>query len=141
MLSEPQPVQEFARRFQKHAQEIISRVKAKQQDDLNIFEDDMGAVADGRFYQPVDGDPTRYSLKDDGLTLALGFAVIDRLRTAQRNDRNLDAELDAILEPIAALDDTADVILVGVDSDRGRGALRAGYCRLSRKGVRSAPEP
>ena len=92
----------------------MSRVKAKQQDDLNIFEDEMGAVADGRFYQPVDGDPTRYSLKDDGLTLALGFAVIDRLRTAKRNNRNLDAELDVILEPIAALDDTADVILAAL---------------------------
>jgi hypothetical protein len=110
----PQPMQEFAHRLQKHAQEIMSRVKAKQQDDLNIFENDMGAVADGRFFQAVDGDPTRYSLKDDGLTLALGFAVIDRLRTAQRNDRNLDAELDAILEPIAALDDTADVILAAL---------------------------
>ena len=64
-----------ARRLQEHAQEIMSRVKAKQQDDLNIFEDYMEVVADGRFYQAVCGDPTRYSLKDDGLTLALGFAV------------------------------------------------------------------
>ncbi len=110
----PQPVQEFARQLQKHAQEILTRVKKNQQDDLNIFEDDMGAVADGRFYQTVDGDSTRYSLKDDGLTLALGFAVIDRLRKAQRNHRNLDAELDEILEPIAALDDTADVILAAL---------------------------
>ena len=110
----PQPAKEFARRLQKHAQEIMSRVKAKQQDDLNIFKDDMGAVADGRFYQAIDGDPTRYSLKDDGLTLALGFSVIDRLRTAQRNGRNLDAEIDVILEPISALDDTADVILAAL---------------------------
>jgi hypothetical protein len=108
---EPQPVQEFARRLQKHAQEMLSRAKKNQQDDLNVFESDMEAVADGRFYQAVDGDPTRYSLRDEGLTLALGFSVIDLLRTAQRNGRNLDAELDAILEPIAALDDTADVIL------------------------------
>jgi hypothetical protein len=107
----PQPAKEFARRLQKHALEIVSRLKAKQQDDINIFDDDMGAVADGRFFQAVDGDPTRYSLKDDGLTLALGFAVIDRLCTAKRNNRNLDVELDEILDPISALDDTADVIL------------------------------
>jgi len=110
----PQPAHEFARKLQNHAQEIISRVKTKQQDDLYIFQGDIGAVADGRFYQAVDGDPTRYSLKDDGLTLALGFSVIDRLRTARRNYRNLDAELDALLEPIAALDDTADVILAAL---------------------------
>ena len=110
----PQSAQEFAFRLQKHAQEILSRVKAKQQDDLLIFENDIGFVADGRFYQAVDGDPMRYFLKDDGLRLALGFSVIDRLRTAQRNDRNLDAELDVILEPIAALDDTANVILAAL---------------------------
>lgn len=110
----PQPAQEFAHQLQIHAQEIISRTKSKQQDDLNIFEQDIGAVADGRFYKAIDGDPTRYSLKDDGLTLALGFSVIDRLLTAHRNNRNLDAELDAILEPIAALDDTADVILASL---------------------------
>lgn len=111
---EPQPAQVFARQLQKHASEIISRVNAKQQDDLNIFEEEMGAVADGRFYQTVDGDSTRYSLQEDGLTLALGFAVIDRLRTAQRNQRNLDATLEEILEPVAALDDTADVILAAL---------------------------
>ena len=111
---EPQMVQEFARRLQKHAQKMLFRAKKNQQDDLNVFESDMGAVADGRFYQAVDGDPTRYSLRDEGLTLALGFSVIDLLRTAQRNDRNLDAELDAILEPIVALDDTADVILAAL---------------------------
>ncbi|MFA5240624.1 MAG: hypothetical protein WC476_13090, partial [Phycisphaerae bacterium] len=110
----PQSAQEFAFRLQEHAKEIISRVKTKKQDDVNIFEADMGAVADGRFFQTVEGDPTRYSLKDDGLTLALGFSVIDRLRTAQRNDRNIDDELYAILEPIAALDDTADVILAAL---------------------------
>ncbi len=110
----PQQAKTFARQLQKHAQKIMSRVKANQQDDLNIFKDDMGAVADGRFYQAVDGDPTHYSLKDDGLTLALGFSVIDRLRTAQRNGRNLDAELGEILEPIAALDNTADVILAAL---------------------------
>lgn len=110
----PQPAREFASQLQIHAQQIISRVKEKQHDDLDIFEDDMGAVADGRFFQSVDGDPTRYSLRDDGLTLALGFSVIDRLRTATRNNRNLDAELEAILDPIAALDDTANVIMAAL---------------------------
>lgn len=110
----PQPAYKFARRLQKHAQEIISRVKAKQQDDLNIFEDEVGAVADGRFFQAVNGDPTRYSLKDDGLTLALGFSVIDKLRIAKRNNRNLDDEIYRLLEPIAALDDMANVILAAL---------------------------
>ncbi|MHB1324724.1 MAG: hypothetical protein ACYC0L_00710 [Thermoleophilia bacterium] len=111
---EPQPAHEFAGRLQDHARQIMSRVKGKQKEDLNIFEDDIGAVADGRFYQAVESDPTRYCLKDEGLTLALGFSVIDRLRTAKRNGRDLDAELYALLEPVAALDDTADVILAAL---------------------------
>jgi len=110
----PQPAQSFARRLQKHAQAILYRMNAKQIDDLNIFEEDMGAVADGRFYQVVDGDPTRYCLKDDGLTLALGFAMIDRLRIAKRNSRDLDAEIEVLLEPISALDDTANVIIAAL---------------------------
>ncbi|NQU63127.1 MAG: hypothetical protein HQ517_02425 [SAR324 cluster bacterium] len=110
----PQTASGYARQLQKHAQEIISRIKANHHDDLKIFEDELGLVADGRFYQTVDGDPTRCSLKDDGLTLALGFSVIDRLRTAKRNHRSLDDELDVILEPILALDDTANVVIAAL---------------------------
>lgn len=111
---DPQPVQEFASQLQRHAQEILNRVKKNQQDDLCIFEQEMGAVADGRFFHMVEGDPTRYYLKDDVLTLALAFCLLDRLRTAKRNHRNLDEELEAILEPILALRDTADVILAAL---------------------------
>jgi len=110
----PKPAHQFARQLQTHAQEIMTRVNANQQDDLNIFELDIEAVADGRFYQAVEGDPTRCTLVDDGLTLALGFSVIDRLRIAQRNGRNIDAELDVVIDPIATLDDTAGVILAAL---------------------------
>ena len=41
------------------------------------------------------------------------FSVIDLLRTAQRNQRNLDDELETILEPISA-QDTADVIIAAL---------------------------
>lgn len=111
---DPQPAPEFARKLQKHAQQIMSRWESGQLDDLKIFESEMGAVADGRFFQQVEDDPTRYYLKDAGLTLALGFAVIDRLCAAQRNSRGLDSELQTLLEPITALDDTADVILAAL---------------------------
>ena len=110
---EPQPALAFARKLQEHAQKIISRVKDGQEDDLAVF-DDIQAVADGRFFQTVDGDPTHCSLNDEGLTLALGFFVIYRLRAAHRNGRDLGEELNAILDPIASLDDTADVILAAL---------------------------
>ncbi len=109
-----QSAQEFACRLQKDAQEIMSRVKEKQKDDLTVLESDLPAVADGRFYYAIDGDPTRYSLKGEGLTLALGFAVIGRLRTAKRNRRDMDAELAVIIESIAALDDTAHALMAAL---------------------------
>lgn len=113
-LSLSQTAHDFAHRLQEHGHEMLSRVAASQQDDLAIFEADVRAVADGRFFHSVDGDPALYELRDDGLTLALGFSMTDRLRTALRNERSLDAELEAILEPIAALDDTADVMLAAL---------------------------
>ena len=111
---EQQLATEFARRLRNHAQAIISRIKAGQEDDLAVFEADIEAVADGRFFQGVDGAPTRYSLKDEGLTLALGLFVIDQINSAQRNGRNPGDELNVILEPMASLDDTADVVLAAL---------------------------
>jgi len=111
---EPQPVQDFVQRLRRHAQEILSRVEENCLDDLSVFEGDVVAVADGRFFKAVDGDSKRYTLQDDGLTLALGFSVIDQLRSAKRNDRNLDDKLTSVFEPIAALDDTANVMLAAL---------------------------
>jgi hypothetical protein len=110
----PQPMHEFVQKLREQAREIISRIKSNQQDDINVFKKDIGAVADGRFYKQVDGDPAHYSLNNDGLILALGFAIIDRLHIARRSMRSLDAELEAVLEPIVALDSTANVVLAAL---------------------------
>jgi hypothetical protein len=110
----PQSVDVFVRRLRDHAQKILERVQQKQEDDLNIFETDTPAVADGRFFFSVEGEPGKYQLKNDGLTLALGFSVVDRLRSAKRNHRDLNGTLTALLEPITALDDTSDVVLAAL---------------------------
>ena len=113
----PQPVYEFVQRLQKHAKEVISRIHAGQEDDLVVFEQDHGslnAVADGRFFHSLEGDPTRYKLEENGLTLALGLAVIERLQFALRNNHDLNDELEKIIDPIAALDMTASVIFAAL---------------------------
>jgi hypothetical protein len=107
----PRPAREFTRRLGDHAREILGRVTARQRDDLKIFLGGLESVSDGRFFVPVEGDPTRYTLADDGLTLALGFAVLDELRAARRNGRDLAEALGALIEPIGALDLTAEVVL------------------------------
>jgi len=109
--SELKTFSDYVSLLRKHAEEIIARYSKQQLEDLKLFENDFGAVADGRFFQMIDEDPAHYTLKDEGLTFALGFAVIERLRTAKRNNRSIDHEFEHILDPISALDTTAEVIL------------------------------
>lgn len=110
----PQPADLFAKRLQKDAQEILARLAHGQKEDLTVFEGELALVASGHFYQAIDNDPTLYSLQDEGLVLALGFSIRDRLKKAQRNKRDMDNELSILLEPIAALDDTTDVVLAAL---------------------------
>ena len=110
-----QPAHEFARELRKHAEEVIKRSRDTPTDDPAVFDcGDLQDVADGRFFQVVEGDPTRYRLHEDGLTLALGFAVVDRLRLDHRNGRDLDESLAEIIEPVAAVDDTVSVVLAAL---------------------------
>lgn len=104
---------ETARTLQECAREFMERVEDGLEDDLTVF-DDIVAVADGRFFQTVEGDPTRIFLTDEGVTLALGFLVLERLRAARRNDRDLGDRLSVILEPLASLGITADVVLAAL---------------------------
>lgn len=110
----PRPAHEFARTLQDHAREILNRVGGRQQDDIKVFDGALEAVSDGRFFVPIKGDPTRYSLDEDSLPLALGFAIRDELRKALRNKRDLDDTLKATIEPISALDRTADAVLAAL---------------------------
>ena len=113
----PQPVHEFVQQLRMHAREVISRIQASQEDDLVVFEQDHGslnAVVDGRFFHSLEGDPTRYKLEENGLTIALGLAVIERLQFALRNNHDLNDELEKIIDPIAALDMTASVIFAAL---------------------------
>jgi len=109
-----QTVQEFALKLQKHAQEIIGRVESGVMDDLGVFNEELNFVIDGRFFIPVEGEPSCYEIRDEGITLALGLAVISHLTKASRNKHDLDAELTKILEPISALDQTAKVVLAAI---------------------------
>ncbi len=104
----------FADRLTRHAQKVLDRVQSQQREDLLIFEGQLEAVAEGRFFAPVDGLRNAYELRQEGLSLALGFALADRLLDAQRNNKDLSESVSRALEPIAALDDTAKVVLAAL---------------------------
>jgi hypothetical protein len=105
---------EFLENLQKHARELLARATAQTKDDLYIFASDVPAVADGRFFKPVNGEPRKYELSDDGLVLALGLSVIETLRRAERNKHDLDDALREVIEPIEALDRTAEAVIAAI---------------------------
>ncbi|WP_269584237.1 hypothetical protein [Roseibium sp. Sym1] len=105
---------EFFEHLRAHAKTLMERVKSQIRDDLHIFESHVPAVADGRFFSPVKGEPRKYELSENGLTLALGLSIIENLRRAERNNRDLHDALKEILEPIEALDKTAAAVAAAI---------------------------
>lgn len=104
---------EFADMLQGHAKDILARVRLEVTDDLAVFEN-LEPAAEGRFFQWIEGEPHRYTLREQGFTYALGLAVIEELRAAVRNGKNIQEALETILEPIAALDQTADAAIAAL---------------------------
>lgn len=111
--SDGQSAQAFADMLQGHARDILTRVRLEVTDDLTVF-NNLEPAAEGRFFQWVEGEVHRYTLREQGLTYALGLAVIEELRAAVRNGRDAQEALQTVLEPIAALDQTADATIAAL---------------------------
>ena len=113
----------FKDRLSKHAQEIINRFKSNQEEDRLIFETgdsgpssyilsaDLLACSEGHFFHPLEDDPNLYTLSKEGLSVALGIALIKSLQKAERNHKRLDETLNEIIEPITALDMTSKAMI------------------------------
>ena len=119
--------EEFARHVRDHADIIVDRLRKQDTQDLTIFDSfaagnqsgstwssQFDAVSAGRFFEKVEGEPTLYRLKEDSLPLALGLSLLSTMRHAHRNQVDLQEELSKILDPIAALDKTSDILLGAV---------------------------
>ena len=105
---------DFIAHLRAQAEALYKRATTQTRDDLYIFESDVPAVADGRFYHAVPNEAQKYQLRDEGLILALGLSIIENLRKAERNNRNLEDALGVVLEPIAALDKTAEAVIAAI---------------------------
>jgi hypothetical protein len=119
----------FAAEIRSHAENIVQRLERNEPDGLNEFDmssfgvagDSTRAVSDrfvitssGHFFEMIEGEPNRYVLKEDGLPLAMGLALVSKVRTALRQRRSIDEALSNILDPIAALDQTSDILLSAI---------------------------
>ena len=122
--AEPMPVPDFVAGVRSHADDIIERLKTPDTLDTQIFkrkvgpsaksltlEDQLKVISAGRFFEEVAGDATLYSLRDEGLPFALGLSILSTAQQAERNKRNIKDELTKILQPIMALDRTAEVLI------------------------------
>lgn len=109
-----------------HAESIVQRLKQQRNEDPNEF--DMPSLiaaghqsqamsaqflitSAGRFFEVLDDNPNKYILKDEGLPLALGLALVRTVREALRKKKTIEEALSNILDPIAALDRTSDILL------------------------------
>ncbi|WP_321867130.1 hypothetical protein [Paraburkholderia tropica] len=112
-----------------HAEAVIHRLRDQTIADVNEFEFNASAhaahrgqgiaeqyavTAAGRFFEEVEENPNKYLLKDEGLPLALGLALVRKAREANRKQKDIDAALSHILDPIAALDRTGDILLSAI---------------------------
>jgi hypothetical protein len=117
---------QFAADICDHAESIVQRLRQRQSDGLSEFDmsplltagranqitsEQFIITSAGRFFEVLDENPNKYVLKDEGLPLALGLALVRTAREALRRRKSVDEALSNILDPIAALDRTSDILL------------------------------
>lgn len=121
---------QFANNICAHANEIVQRLRLRQCDDINEFDipfiakghqakaiyEPFVITSAGRFFEIVDEISGKYILKDEGLPLALGLALVGKAQEALRKSKNIDEALSDVLDPIAAIDRTCDIILGAIVS-------------------------
>lgn len=112
----------FSQRLRRHGQEVLERFKINHNEDIDVFDANLDgvfdgglhAVADGRFFISLPEDATRYRIDPEGLSLALGLAILDIVNKAARNSKDLDEVMASVIEPVIALDKTSDALFAAL---------------------------
>ncbi|SIQ48494.1 hypothetical protein SAMN05421840_101366 [Shewanella morhuae] len=101
-------------RLSQHATEVLKRVQASINEPPQNFQADSSAVIETRFFRTLPGPGDQYELREEGLTLALGFTLVDQLWQTLRAKQDLAARICQLVEPIQAMDRTADVLFASL---------------------------
>lgn len=120
--SKVETIDELKSHLSKVAKEILERFKSNNDDlsfdslseDENPLKNNLTNIFEGRYIEYLPDDSTLYRLKNDGLILALALLVVSNLKKSIRNKDNLSNSLTKIIEPIASLDLTAEVVLTAI---------------------------
>lgn len=111
---EEEPLVELTKRLSNHAKEVLERVRLSSDKPPRNFEADSTAVIETRFFRTLPGPGDTYELRDEGLTLALGYTLIDQLWQAQRSGLDLCVRMTHLVDPIYAMDRTVDVMFAAL---------------------------
>lgn len=104
----------LTKRLSEHATKVLERVIASSDEPPKNFQANSSAVIETRFFRPLAGPGDLYELRDEGLTLALGFTLVDQLWQTHSANRDLAVRVTQLIEPINAMDRTADVIFASL---------------------------
>ena len=111
---EEETLTELTKRLSNHAKEVLEKVRASKNEQPQNFEADSNAVIETRFFRTLSGPGETYELRDEGLTLALGYTLIDQLWQVHRSNLDLSERMTHIIDPIYAMDRTVDVIFTAL---------------------------
>lgn len=111
---EPESPDELARRISNDASKALEKITNIPISNILVFQSETEYVAEGRFYENIKGPGRHYKLRDEGLTLAFGYALVDLIWDANYNGEDLEEALAKLIEPISALDRTTEVYLAGL---------------------------
>lgn len=111
---EAEPFIMLTKRLSQHAETVLERVNASQNAPPQHFPADANAVIETRFFRTIEGPDDLYELREEGLTLALGFALVDQLWRARREGHSLTERVVQLVEPINAIDRTTDVVFAAL---------------------------
>ncbi|WP_028299058.1 hypothetical protein [Oceanospirillum beijerinckii] len=113
---------DLVERLSDHAKQVLEKVKQAPLQISRQFQQDSNNVIETRFFQTCGPRGKYYELRDEGLALALGYALIDNLWQAQQYEYDLDELIEQLIDPISSMDRAADVIfsslmISALDSD------------------------
>ena len=120
---ECEPPDVLCTRLSENASRILEQIDIIDAPANIQFRNETRAVAETRFFKSVPGPRSKYILIEDGLNLALGFALVDQLWEAYNNNEDLYVVANILIEPISSLDATAPVVtaalmVCGRDAER-----------------------
>ena len=105
---------QLTNRLSDHATKVLERVQESSNEPPQNFQADSSAVIETRFFRPLAGPGDLYELREDGLTLALGFTLVDQLWQTHRAEHDLTSWITQLIEPVNAMDRTADVLFASL---------------------------